>query len=224
MKSCLTTFNIHWLRQHTLIQTNRKRRNHFQDTSMFYSSLFHVFSMTGKSVTNFPGYPKSQVPRSISSSCAACHSLIFTTVYENKAIKRIKQNTAVWSVLCFKWKQQGQVDTLNCSLATLAHPKGAGSPLLWSAVFGPRPLVRLLQLLQLSERLVTFPPGSRSPLIPIQWLPGEADGWALFMKLLPPQWSITPGSLWSAAGRQLLSLFHSRRPREPHVQFVSAYC
>lgn len=25
-----------------------------------------------------------------------------------------------------------------------------------------------------------------SPL-PLQWLPGEADGWALFMKLLPPQ-------------------------------------
>lgn len=23
--------------------------------------------------------------------------------------------------------------------------------------------------------------------IPLQWLPGEADGWALFMKLLPPQ-------------------------------------
>lgn len=49
---------------------------------------------------------------------------------------------------------------------------------------------------------------SLSPLA-FQWFPGEADGWALFMKLLPPQWSIKPGSLWSAAGCQVFSLFHA---------------
>lgn len=40
------------------------------------------------------------------------------------------------------------------------------------------------------------------PLLgPLQSLPGEADGWALFMKLLPPRWSIKPGSpLKSVAG------------------------
>lgn len=43
---------------------------------------------------------------------------------------------------------------------------GIGSPLRWSAVFGPKPLVPLLQSLHLTLSLVTFLPGSLSLLFP----------------------------------------------------------
>lgn len=61
-----------------------------------------------------------------------------------------------------------------------------GTPFLWSAEFGPRPVVPILQPLCLSLFLMTHSLGSLPALLPPQWLPGETDGWAPFMKLLQP--------------------------------------
>lgn len=61
-----------------------------------------------------------------------------------------------------------------------------GAPFLWSAEFVSRPVVPILQPLCLSLFLMTHSLGSLPALLPPQWLPGETDGWAPFMKLLQP--------------------------------------
>lgn len=49
---------------------------------------------------------------------------------------------------------------------------------VWAKVSGPSPP------LSVSGDISAWLPPS---FLPFQWLPGETDGWALFMKLLPPQ-------------------------------------